>query len=195
MATHSCIFAWRMPWTEEPGGLQSMESQSRTQLSNLQFHFSAFTYPKSKAVYSNLITTQLIIFPFVNHHISFFIYRWIHGIFYFPSLTSRVGLKYFFWLTMRLWWCLICILKISSWSCSCQLSNLLLINYSFTISFLRVRKVGHKKLILSWHIGLFKSFSLMTVQSSNFMTVVILKEPAQSDSNPFQKKKIIMRVC
>ena len=29
----------------------------------------------------------------------------------------------------------------------------------------------------------------MTVQSSNFMTVVILKEPAQSDSNPFQKKK------
>ena len=28
MATHSNIFAWRMPWTEEPGGLQSMESQS-----------------------------------------------------------------------------------------------------------------------------------------------------------------------
>ena len=27
MATHSCILAWRMPWTEEPGGLQSMGSQ------------------------------------------------------------------------------------------------------------------------------------------------------------------------
>ena len=25
MATHSSILAWRMPWTEEPGGLQSME--------------------------------------------------------------------------------------------------------------------------------------------------------------------------
>ena len=24
MATHSSIFAWRIPWTEEPGGLQSM---------------------------------------------------------------------------------------------------------------------------------------------------------------------------
>ena len=24
MATHSCILAWRIPWTEEPGGLQSM---------------------------------------------------------------------------------------------------------------------------------------------------------------------------
>ena len=27
MATHSSIFAWRMPWTEEPGGLQSKESK------------------------------------------------------------------------------------------------------------------------------------------------------------------------
>ena len=28
MATHSSILAWRIPGTEEPGGLQSMESQS-----------------------------------------------------------------------------------------------------------------------------------------------------------------------
>ena len=27
MATHSNILAWRMPWTEEPGGLQFMGSQ------------------------------------------------------------------------------------------------------------------------------------------------------------------------
>ena len=27
MATHSSIPAWKIPWTEEPGGLQSMESQ------------------------------------------------------------------------------------------------------------------------------------------------------------------------
>ena len=26
-ATHSCIFAWKTPWTEEPGGLQYKESQ------------------------------------------------------------------------------------------------------------------------------------------------------------------------
>ena len=32
MATHSSILAWRIPWTEEPGGLQSMGS--RTQLSD-----------------------------------------------------------------------------------------------------------------------------------------------------------------
>ena len=28
MATYSSILAWRIPWTEEPGGLQSMGSQS-----------------------------------------------------------------------------------------------------------------------------------------------------------------------
>ena len=28
MATSSSIVAWRIPWTEEPGGLQSMGSQS-----------------------------------------------------------------------------------------------------------------------------------------------------------------------
>ena len=27
MATHSHILAWKIPWTEEPGGLQSMGSQ------------------------------------------------------------------------------------------------------------------------------------------------------------------------
>ena len=27
MVTHSSILAWRIPWTEEPGGLQSMVSQ------------------------------------------------------------------------------------------------------------------------------------------------------------------------
>ena len=27
MATHSSILAWRIPWTEEPGGLQHMGSQ------------------------------------------------------------------------------------------------------------------------------------------------------------------------
>ena len=33
MAPHSSILAWRIPWTEEPGGLQSVGSQSQTGLS------------------------------------------------------------------------------------------------------------------------------------------------------------------
>ena len=38
MATHSSILAWRIPWTEEPGGLQSVGSQSWTQLKRLSKH-------------------------------------------------------------------------------------------------------------------------------------------------------------
>ena len=34
MATHTSILAWRIPWTEEPGGLLSMALQSQTQLNN-----------------------------------------------------------------------------------------------------------------------------------------------------------------
>ena len=35
MATHSSILAWEIPWTEKPGGLQSMGSQkSQIQLSD-----------------------------------------------------------------------------------------------------------------------------------------------------------------
>ena len=30
MATHSSILAWEIPWTEEPGGLQSIESQKES---------------------------------------------------------------------------------------------------------------------------------------------------------------------
>ena len=40
MATHSSVLAWRIPWTEEPGGLQSMGSQSQTRLSNFLSFFS-----------------------------------------------------------------------------------------------------------------------------------------------------------
>ena len=34
MATHSSILAWKIPRTEEPGRLQSMGSQTQTQLSD-----------------------------------------------------------------------------------------------------------------------------------------------------------------
>ena len=42
MATHSSILAWRIPWTEEPGGLQSMGSWSRTRLRDSALHATAW---------------------------------------------------------------------------------------------------------------------------------------------------------
>ena len=40
MTTHFSILAWEIPWTEEPGGIHSMGSQSQRRLS--QTHSSAF---------------------------------------------------------------------------------------------------------------------------------------------------------
>ena len=41
MVTHSSILAWRIPWTEELGGLQSNRvTKSRTQLSDFTFTFT-----------------------------------------------------------------------------------------------------------------------------------------------------------
>ena len=37
-AIHSSILAWRIPWTEEPGGLQSTGLQNRTRLSDQHTH-------------------------------------------------------------------------------------------------------------------------------------------------------------
>ena len=43
MATHSSVLAWKIPWTEEPGGLQSMGSQRfRHNLANEHTSVQAF---------------------------------------------------------------------------------------------------------------------------------------------------------
>ena len=43
MAIHSSILAWRIPWTEEPGGLQCVHrvTKSRTRLKRLRTHTCA----------------------------------------------------------------------------------------------------------------------------------------------------------
>ena len=47
MATHTSILAWRIPGTEEPGGLQSVGSQSRTQLKRLSTQTVTFVSDNS----------------------------------------------------------------------------------------------------------------------------------------------------
>ena len=44
MATHSSILAWRVPWTEEPGGLQSLGSHRvRTAPQSFSVHLARFS--------------------------------------------------------------------------------------------------------------------------------------------------------
>ena len=53
MATHSSILAWRIPWTEEPGGLQSMGSQRvRHDWATLLTYFSTlFSVPTFSSLF------------------------------------------------------------------------------------------------------------------------------------------------
>ena len=57
MATHSSIFAWRIPWTEEPGGLQSMGSQSWTRLKRLSTHRHIATVDKWCICFSSVLAS------------------------------------------------------------------------------------------------------------------------------------------
>ena len=43
ITTHSSILAWRIPWTEEPGGLQAMGSQRVGLLSHPLLLFNLFS--------------------------------------------------------------------------------------------------------------------------------------------------------
>ena len=55
MASHSNTLAWEIPWTEEPGRLQSMGSLSRTRLSNFTFTFHFHAVEKEMATHSSVL--------------------------------------------------------------------------------------------------------------------------------------------
>ena len=53
MSLHSSTLAWKIPWIEEPGRLQSMESLSWTRLSNFTFIFHFHALEKEMATHSS----------------------------------------------------------------------------------------------------------------------------------------------
>ena len=53
MATHSSILAWRIPWTEEPGGLQSTGRKESDTTERLDFHFHNYSVQFSCSVVSD----------------------------------------------------------------------------------------------------------------------------------------------
>ena len=59
MAPHSSTLAWKIPWTEEPGRLQSMRSLSRTRLSNFTFTFHFNELEKEMATHSSVFAWRI----------------------------------------------------------------------------------------------------------------------------------------
>ena len=59
MATHSSTLAWKIPWMEEPGRLQSMGSLSRTRLSNFAFTFHFHALEKEMATHSSVLAWRI----------------------------------------------------------------------------------------------------------------------------------------
>ena len=55
VAAHSSTVAWKIPWTEEPGGLKSMGSLSRAQLNNFTFTFHFHALEKEIATHSSVL--------------------------------------------------------------------------------------------------------------------------------------------
>ena len=59
MATHSSTLAWKIPWMEEPGRLQSMGSQSQTQLNDFTFTFHFRALEKEMATHSSVLAWRI----------------------------------------------------------------------------------------------------------------------------------------
>ena len=59
MAPHSSTLVWKTLWMEEPGGLQSMGSLSRTRLSNFTFTFHFHALEKEMATHSSVLAWRI----------------------------------------------------------------------------------------------------------------------------------------
>ena len=61
MSPHSSTLAWKIPWTEEPGRLQSMGSpaKSQTRLSDFTFTFHFHALEKEMATHSSFLAWRI----------------------------------------------------------------------------------------------------------------------------------------
>ena len=59
MAPHSSTLAWKIPWMEEPGRLQSMGSLESDTTEQLPFHFSLHALEKEMATHSSVLSWRI----------------------------------------------------------------------------------------------------------------------------------------
>ena len=59
MAPHSSVLAWKIPWTEEPGRLQSLSSKSWTRQTDFTFTFHLHALEKEMATHSSVLAWRI----------------------------------------------------------------------------------------------------------------------------------------
>ena len=97
MATHSSILAWKIPWTEQPAGLQSWGPKSRTWVSDWSLmHTHVYTY-------THIFYTFMYICPHIKTaNLYPFICGWLFRL--FPTLAvvnnaaMNIGMCVTFWI-------------------------------------------------------------------------------------------------
>ena len=59
MAPHSSTLAWKIPWMEEPGRLQSWGTKSQTLIERLHFQFYCHALEKAMAPHSSVLAWEI----------------------------------------------------------------------------------------------------------------------------------------
>ena len=90
MATHSSILAWRIPWTEELGGLQSTGRKELDMTERLHFHFHFPTYiymNEEENFIQHPVRHRLVYLILVQLHI---LKYYLNSVIFFISVTGLV---------------------------------------------------------------------------------------------------------
>ena len=99
VATHSSILAWKIPWTEEPGWLQSMGSQELDMIEWLNHHQEITimflnlqvvlrTLIKIRSYFHIMTVNKMLFLRVLCFYIFKYLFIWLHGLWDLSSLTG-----------------------------------------------------------------------------------------------------------
>ena len=94
MATHSSILTWRIPWTEEPGGLQSMASQGvghNWGIKNFTFKYSFVLQKLILLIFSDLFVYNYSWYSFIILKI---MYLQLYYLFHLNVILLKLPLRF-----------------------------------------------------------------------------------------------------